>query len=131
MKSHQADNETNEKQGSAVQQRPPVSWGQHLETCDNCSTLWGMAKQGLLVYQNTHAKMSHHALTYFTFWDAKSRHDSLNQTQNIESTAAHIGKEKHDPNAATKLWTKGSADHIWGSKLRDSLWKKLWFDQIC
>lgn len=48
-----------------------------------------------------------------TFWNAKSRHDSFDQTQNVESTAAHIGKEKHYPDAAPKLWTQGSADHVW------------------
>lgn len=63
--------------------------------------------------------MPHHVLLCLTFWDAKGRHDGLNQTQNIERTAAHISKEKHDPNAAAKLWTQSSADHVWGSKLRD------------
>lgn len=47
-----------------------------------------------------------------TFWNTKGRHDSFNQAQNIERTAAHIGQEKHDANAATKLWTQGSTDHI-------------------
>ena len=52
-----------------------------------------------------------------TFWDAKDGQNSLNQTQNIESTATHVGKEEHDPDAATKLGTQGSADHVWGAKL--------------
>lgn len=63
--------------------------------------------------------MSHHVAVDLTFWNTKGRRDSFDQTQNIESTAAHIGKEKHDPNAATKLWTQGSADHVWGSELRN------------
>ena len=63
--------------------------------------------------------MPHHVLMDFTFWHSKSRHDSLNQTQDIESTATHVRKEKHDPNASTKLWTQGSADHVWGIRLRN------------
>lgn len=55
----------------------------------------------------------------FTFWDPEGRCNSLDQTQNVESTTANVGKEKHDPNAATKLWTQGSADHVWWSKLRN------------
>lgn len=63
--------------------------------------------------------MSHLVPIDFTFWDPEGRCNSLDQTQNVESTTANVGKEKHDPNAATKLWTQGSADHVWWSKLRN------------
>lgn len=56
---------------------------------------------------------------HLTFWNAKGRHDSFHQTQNIKCTATHIGKEKHDPNASAKLRTQGSANHVWALKLRD------------
>lgn len=48
-----------------------------------------------------------------TYWNAKIWCDCFNHTQNVKSTATHIGEEKHDPNATAKLWTQGSTDHVW------------------
>lgn len=47
MKSHQADNETQEEQDGAVKQGPPVSWRQHLMgTSNSGNILCGKVKQG-------------------------------------------------------------------------------------
>lgn len=48
-----------------------------------------------------------------TYSDPKIRHYGFDHPQNVESAAAHVSEEKHDPNAAAKLRTQGSADHVW------------------
>lgn len=63
-------------------------------------------------------------MTNFTLWYSKSSHDGLNQTQNVERTCTHAGKEKHDSNAATKLRTQSSTDHVWESKLKNKMFRK-------
>lgn len=57
----------------------------------------------------------------FSIWNAKGWHDGFDQTQNVESTAAYVGKEKHNANAPTKLWTQGSTDHVWDDWIKESL----------
>lgn len=47
-----------------------------------------------------------------TRWDPKAVHQRLHQPQHIEGTATHVGQEKHDPDAASKLWAQGTADHV-------------------
>lgn len=48
-----------------------------------------------------------------TFRDSKCGQDGFNQTEHHQSTAAHISQEEHDADAATKLWSQCSADHVW------------------
>lgn len=55
--------------------------------------------------------------TELTFWYSKGGHNGFNQTEHIESTAAHIGQEEHDANATTKFGPQRSAYHVW-EKLR-------------
>lgn len=50
-----------------------------------------------------------------TLWCSKGGHNGFNQTQHIESAATHISQEEHDADAATKLWTQRSADHVWAT----------------
>lgn len=47
-----------------------------------------------------------------TFRDSKCGQDGFNQTEHHQSTAAHISQEEHDADAATKLWSQCSADHV-------------------
>lgn len=53
-----------------------------------------------------------------TFWHTERGHDGLYQTQHVEGAAAHISKEEHETNTATKLWTQRSADHVWGGGVK-------------
>lgn len=48
----------------------------------------------------------------FTFWHSKCGHHSFNQTKDIEGAATYISQEKHEADAATKLWTQRSANHV-------------------
>lgn len=48
-----------------------------------------------------------------TFWNSKGGHNGLNQTQHKKGGAAHVSQEEHDADAAAKLGTQRSADHVW------------------
>lgn len=56
---------------------------------------------------------------HLTFWDTERGQHSLDQAQYIECTSTNIGKEEHDSDAASKLWTQGSADHVCSWTLKE------------
>lgn len=56
--------------------------------------------------------MSQAAQIKLTLWHAEGAHDGLDQTEHIQSAAAHVGQEEHDADAAAELRPERSADHV-------------------